>query len=297
VATQVEPGFTPRQLWARSGWRLEIPWPTLKALLEAVKNTQGMPVEALGGPQAPCIEALAQQVRAELYTGSGVAWLRGMEGLPEPILRRAYAILSSRVGTPIDTYGRLYDVKDTGQNHLNQAIPVSQTRAETSFHTDSSNVSVEPAAVALLCVRPAKQGGSSLISSALLAHQQLPPEMLRFLYRDYVRNIVTPGLNSSDIFKNRFPIFRWSPENGLTLRYMRYWIEKGHERIGWPLNAQEVAAMDQLDTLLANNQVSFDLSAGDMLWVNNRTVVHNRTAFEDDPARPRLLVRMWLGRE
>jgi alpha-ketoglutarate-dependent taurine dioxygenase len=39
--------------------------------------------------------------------------------------------------------------------------------------------------------------------------------------------------------------------------------------------------------------LSFTLQRGEMLWVNNRTIAHNRTAFADDPQAPRTLVRMW----
>ena len=294
VAPALSGGWTPTQLWAQTGWRQDASWAELVDLMQAVRETMHLPVEALGGVQRPAVEALAQRIRKELHQGSGVVWLRGLEGLPEPVLRRAYALLSSRIGKPIDTYGRQYDVRDSGQSHLDLPIPVSQTRAETSFHTDSSSILVEPAVVGLLCIRPAKAGGSSLVSSLLHAHSQLDAASLQLLYRDYVRNIVTPGLHGADVFKNRFPIFRWSAEEGLVARYMRYWIEKGHERLGWPLTAAEVQAMDRLDATLSANQLSFDLGTGDMVWVNNRTVAHNRTAYEDDPAKPRLLVRMWL---
>jgi alpha-ketoglutarate-dependent taurine dioxygenase len=298
IATQLSGGWRPADLEKQRGWRKEIEWAALVELMNVVRETLPLPIESLHGGllQSERVDLLVQEIRTELYAGSGVVWLQGLTGLSENLLRRAYTFLSMKIGTPIDTYGRLYDVKDTGQSYLDKAIPVSQTRAETTFHTDSSNVHVEPAAVSLLCVRPALSGGSSLVSSAITAHQDLSENTLRLLYRDYVRNIVTPGLSSADVFKNRFPVFRWSEQEGLVMRYMRYWMEKGHERIGWPLSDAEMQALDLLDATLIQNQVRFDLRAGDMVWVNNRTVTHNRTAFEDDPVNPRLLVRMWLSK-
>jgi hypothetical protein len=98
----------------------------------------------------------------------------------------------------------------------------------------------------------------------------------------------------STVANNRFPIFAWRgrPE----LRYMRYWIERGHERAGQPLADEDCAALDMLDRELndSRNVVSFRLCRGDMLFVDNTTIAHARDAFTDDPAAPRLLVRLWF---
>jgi len=57
-------------------------------------------------------------------------------------------------------------------------------------------------------------------------------------------------------------------------------------------------ALDVLDELLSRRdlRVEFDLKPGDMYFINNRWVLHNRTAFEDhpEPERRRHLVRLWL---
>jgi hypothetical protein len=83
---------------------------------------------------------------------------------------------------------------------------------------------------------------------------------------------------------------------GVTFRYMRYWLERGQQRAGAPVGPDVLAALDRLDELLAapDNVERFRLAAGDMLFVNNRTLAHDRTAFVDDPANPRLLWRMWV---
>ena len=40
-----------------------------------------------------------------------------------------------------------------------------------------------------------------------------------------------------------------------------------------------------------------ELAAGDIQWLSNHTVLHARTAYEDDPdpARRRHLLRLWLS--
>jgi len=48
----------------------------------------------------------------------------------------------------------------------------------------------------------------------------------------------------------------------------------------------------------ADFRVEFNLQPGQMLFTNNRWILHNRTAFEDytDPERQRHYVRLWLRR-
>ena len=43
-------------------------------------------------------------------------------------------------------------------------------------------------------------------------------------------------------------------------------------------------------------RVEFAMRPGDMLFANNRWLLHNRTAFEDhpEPGRKRFLKRLWL---
>jgi hypothetical protein len=83
-------------------------------------------------------------------------------------------------------------------------------------------------------------------------------------------------------------------------RYLRYWIEAGHDRAGEALTPAQIAALDTLDGLLSDPALSveFTLRPGEMFFFNNRWLLHNRTAFEDfaEPERRRHLVRLWLGR-
>ena len=167
------------------------------------------------------------------------------------------------------------------------------------MHTDSSRLENVPDYVGLLCQRTARSGGGSRIASATQAHEalrRLHGGALEVLYRDFVRDIVTPGADRdpAKIAENRFPIFRH--EEGLTLRYMRYWIETGHRIAGLLILEEEKKAMDALDEELSREEhmFRFELSAGDMLWVANRVVAHGRDAYTEDPDHPRWLLRQWV---
>lgn len=86
--------------------------------------------------------------------------------------------------------------------------------------------------------------------------------------------------------------------HGLLYRYLRTWIEVGHEKAGEPLTNDQAGALDALDRTMnrADLRTEFMLRPGDMFFSNNRWTLHNRTAFEDhpDPEKRRHYVRLWL---
>lgn len=297
-------------LEAQRGWRLQVPAAVAAEVASACRRQPALRqnVLAVDGSldELPGLRALADEVRQKLLLGPGVVWLRGLAlSLPAEEQRVFMAAFGAALGTPLDHYGRLYEVRDRGVSYRTDAVPVSMTKACTGFHTDSSRIDCLPDFVGLLCERPAKEGGESLVSNALQAHatlQEQAPDALAVLAQPLVRDLVTPGVErtAAALAANRFPVFaRSTRPEGLLFRYMRYWIERGQERAGEPLGARALAALDALDEHLADDAhvARFRLAAGDMMWVNNRFLAHNRDAYEDDPACPRLLHRMWVCAE
>ena len=57
-----------------------------------------------------------------------------------------------------------------------------------------------------------------------------------------------------------------------------------------------MAAIDDLNSQRFYYGTKADLKPGDMYFINNRWILHNRTAFVDHPEleRRRHLVRLWL---
>jgi len=245
------------------------------------------------------LRILADQVRSELTTGSGVARVSPPEGVDDVFLRRYYLAFGVLLGEPLGNYGRLYDVKDRGGDYTKTAIPVSQTRAATGLHTDSSALDVLPDLVGLICIRPAKSGGSSRIACALRAHRRLEeedPGSLAMLEQPHLRDIVTPGADRNQRMRNQFPVFGDQSGRGVTCRYMRFWIEKGYEGAEVEAPAGLAEALDALDGYLEEDDAvaKFRLERGEMLWVDNCTTLHDRTEYVDDADAPRLLLRQWV---
>ncbi|MCH9683460.1 MAG: TauD/TfdA family dioxygenase, partial [Deltaproteobacteria bacterium] len=261
----------------------------------------------LTDPTLAATRLLVASIRSRLDHAEGFVVVTGLSdmALTHGERKAVYQLLGTMLGEPTGSYGVLYEVCDRGGSYRNQAIPVSMTRASTGFHTDSSRSATHVDVVGLLCQQPAVTGGDSFVSNVLRCHEwmrQHEPGLLEQLYRPVLRDIVTPetdgGLES--LRANRFPVFSRSftvcGTRALRLRYMRYWIERGHARAGEPLPARYLEALDVLDHQLAraDHHLRFRLGAGDMLWVNNWRVAHHRTRYVDDPSCPRTMVRMWL---
>jgi hypothetical protein len=269
--------------------------------LEAWAAREADPCAALqqGSVRTPALDTLAGAMVRELDLGSGLAWIRGFSGLSELTLRLVYLKLGLALGPTVDTYGRLYDVKDTGVSYKDKPIPVSQTKESTGMHTDSSGKQVRPGVIGLACVRQAPKGGGSRVVSAAQAHEVLRakhPRLLERLYGTFVRDVVTPGSDRDldRVRANRFPVFSY--EGRIAMRYMRYWIEKGHARLGEALAQEDLEAFDALDAALEDpaHVLAFRMAPGDLLFIDNTTTAHDRDAYEDDPASPRLMLRLWL---
>ncbi len=194
----------------------------------------------------------------------------------------------------------LYDVRDTGQD-LASGARFSVTSYESSFHTDNSFGEEILDYVGLLCLKTAKSGGISQNVSGLAA-----VEVLRKEHPDVLEILSQPlhvdrrgGTREGEAPTVLRPIVTWQDDE-LTLRYLRYWIEAGHEKVNQPLTAAQRRALDVLDDVLKRPalQVNFSLEPGQMYFINNRWILHNRTAFVDHPdlEQRRHLVRLWLKR-
>jgi len=150
-------------------------------------------------------------------------------------------------------------------------------------------------------VSQAPEGGGSGLASAVAVHDHLAchqPQALRRLHRCFHRDLVTPGgsRERQQRLANRFAVFQQAAD-GPSLRYMRHWIETGHARLGKPLAEADRQAFDQLDAALNDPRFRHPLrlEPGDLLFCDNHKTAHDRDAYRDDPAAPRLMLRLWLN--
>jgi alpha-ketoglutarate-dependent taurine dioxygenase len=243
------------------------------AVLDALERGRGFAI--IEGP-APD-ESSIDEVR-------GLYWRVG-QLLGEPFAQNVQGVL-------------LYDVRDTGQD-VAQGARFSVTSYESSFHTDNSFGETVLDYVGLLCLRTARAGGVSQVVSGYAVYVCLrreSPDVLEVLSRPFHFDR-RGGVREGEAPTVEFPVIRRDGD-GLLYRYLRYWIQAGHEKASRPLTAEQVRALDVLDGVLTRPELraEFSLKPGDMFFINNRWILHNRTAFEDhaESHRRRHLVRLWL---
>lgn len=310
-----QPTWGRQDLETNPHWKLTLPDSILSSVLvlnhwlEARGYTWQSP-EARG-MRIKNLDLLANIIRYHLTRTTGVVLLSGFNvaDYGESAGRLLLSQLGYALGTVLDKRGILYDVCDRGQDHRQDNVLFSSTCTSPGYHTDSTDADLMPGIVSLFCLRTARTGGVNRLANAFTAYQHLlrsQPEVLRRLCQDYIRDkIIVDEIGTrshADRLRNSFPVFewgRWYP--GLTCRYMRYWIEAGHNKAGLPLTDAEMFALDQFEAILNQEDMAYELQLhpGDMIFLNNHLVVHDRTEYLDweEPEQKRHLIRMWVGND
>jgi hypothetical protein len=258
------------------------------------------PVHALGGTDFPLpglggrLAGAYEQVRA----GRGFVVLRGLpvDGLSLEEFTAAVWGIGTRFGYPLsqNAQGELvsYVVDATG---IDATPRMYRSNLELRLHTDVT------AMIALACWQPAQEGGESFLASAATIHDEIArraPHLLEPLYRGYhYHRLGEEGPGEPPVTPYRMPVF--AIRNGrLSCRYQRAGIAAGERAVGHTLSDLDLEAFDLFDAVARapENRLAFALDRGDMVVVNNYTVLHARTKFTEfaEPERRRRLVRLWL---
>jgi hypothetical protein len=248
----------------------------------------------------PTLASRVARLTGELLHGRGFVLLRGLpvERWGNRLCAVAFYGLGVHIGRPRTQNAKghlLGHVRDLGLRSDDPNVRIYQTHERQTFHTDSADV------VGLLCLQTAKSGGlSALVSSTTLYNEMRArrPDLARRLFAPLAtdrRGEVAPG--EKPYFT--IPVFNWHAGE-LSAIYQRQYIDSAQRFADAPrLAAADVEALDLLDAL-TNDPVlhlTMTLERGDLQFVHNHALLHDRTAFEDhpEPARRRHLLRLWLA--
>ncbi|WDZ84491.1 TauD/TfdA family dioxygenase [Micromonospora cathayae] len=284
------------------GWRLPLTDVHRMELLAAVDalDAAGVPpgdVSAEVFP-LPTLGPALRRLSAEVADGRGFALVTGLPvaGLTERRTELLALGVAGHVGRTVpqgpDRVPVLH-VRDEGADPARPTTRSYQHRQGLGFHADPTDV------VALLCVRPARSGGLSTIVSAVAVHNEIVrtrPDLAEVLYRPWWFDRRTG--DGPESFHQR-PVYARDEAGGLVAHYGPDYIRSAQRGPQVPpLRPDQVAAMAALDRLTGDPRftLGMDLRPGDMQFLNNRVVLHSRTAYEDhaDPALRRDLLRVWL---
>lgn len=194
---------------------------------------------------------------------------------------------------------QIVEVKDLGKK-LSTGGRYHHTNEGDSYHTDGCHIFENPPDyVGLLCLNPAKKGGLSKFISAYTIHNKLQEDKnsLKILYEKFYMDKRNEN-QANESLAQFVPIFTYNNEKLNCRCCQRELIDSGHEKMNTPLTKSQKNALDNLGELLANENfaVSYLLKRGDMMFSNNKWLIHDRTDFEDfdDQNLKRYLLRTWI---
>lgn len=248
----------------------------------------------------PTVEARLRRLVEAVENGHGVALLRGIK-LPN-YSRHHARIIFWGIGCYIgDTVSQnpegalLHEIEDLGNAYHGNNVRGHSTNARLLPHVDPSDI------VGLFCIHPAKTGGLSTVSSALIIYNEIlatHPEYLDALYRGFRIDYAGKGPSDAPDLTSpqRIPVFSYHGGE-LTCYYNAKQVEHGAVKTGERLSELEAAAMRYIKELAPRPNIRFSMGfqTGDIQLLNNYTILHARTAYEDWPEqeRKRLLLRQW----
>lgn len=245
-----------------------------------------------------------------LENGRGMVRLRGLpvERYSDDDTRQIFWGIGTHLGTAIYQNARreiMGEVRDETKLSSKTYVAAEEGRITSSrararstgplrWHTDRSDV------IALLCVRNAKAGGVSKLTSIVTIYNEIlrrRPDLLELLCQDYwrARPADEDGVSSSRAFA--LPVFGLK-DGKLTCQYSRTYVEQAQEFPEVPrLTAAQNEALDLLAEVAEEVSVYSPFVPGDIQLLNNHVIFHGRTAYEDDSAshQERLLFRLWLS--
>ena len=285
-----------------SDYTIDLTATDLAELERAIRRIKaaGLGLDDLGREHfdLPSLRPLIDEIRDQIEDGRGFVVLRRLpvEDYSKDEIGMIFWGIGTHLGRGLSQSvlgDRLGHVKDfSREDPLARAY---RNKQELSPHTDSCDL------VGLACLREAKTGGVSRLTSALTVHNVMleeHPEFLERLYRGYVfhrRGEEKPG--DLPYTPYRVPVYS-NTEGKVSARYVRTYVEAGEAAAGRPLGDVDLAARDRFEEISKRPDLmlEFTLQPGEMYFINNYTILHARTAFEDyeEEDRRRHLLRLWL---
>ncbi|NNF33634.1 MAG: TauD/TfdA family dioxygenase [Saprospiraceae bacterium] len=248
----------------------------------------------------PTIGSKLKLLRGQLISGIGFSILRGLpiSTYSEDEMATIFYGIGAHIGNARsqNASGHLLGhVRNMGKDSTDPNVRLYQTSERQTFHTDSCDV------VGLLCVQPAKEGGLSLLVSADTVFNEMrkrQPDLCQLLLDPIAtdrRGEVPEGMLPYLLI----PVFN-DYKDHISPFYQRQYIESAQRFGDAPrLTEKHIEALDLFDELCNSPDLhlSMMLQKGDIQFVYNHAMLHDRTGFIDHEEidKRRHLMRLWLS--
>ena len=248
----------------------------------------------------PSFGAHLARLKDTLIHGIGFEVIRGLpvEKYSQPFAAAIFCGVGAHLGSARSQNAMghiLGHVRDIGADAKDPGTRIYQTAERQTFHTDSADV------VGLLCIREAMEGGKSLlVSTAAIYNEMLRqrPDLAALLFDPIATD------RRGEVPEGQKPYLEIPPLSWhagfLTGFYQRQYIDSAQRFAdALRLTPAYVEALDLFDRLANDKHLHFgmQLEPGDMQFVYNHALLHDRTGFRDwpDAAKKRHLLRLWLS--
>ena len=251
----------------------------------------------------PRLKGKLDAILDEIENGRGFKLIRGIprQRYSDEDCELIYWGITSYFGNPVSQNARghlLGHVRDEGRVISDPNARAYQTNQRMDFHTDMLPIDV----LGLFCLRTAKSGGASKLTSAMTIHNVLNkerPDLLDALYGLF--HLDWRGEEPQGE-KPWFSLPMFSECRGrITARICSLVYYESAARFGEQYRPTAL----QREALLAVQEIAnrpelmltMDFQEGDIQLINNHTMLHAREAYEDfpEPERQRHLLRMWIA--
>jgi hypothetical protein len=251
----------------------------------------------------PGLAVKLKEIPDRLENGLGVVLIRGLPGncYSTAECELIYWGFGAHFGKPVsqNTRGHLLGhVRDEGRTLKDPNTRAYQTRAKMDFHSDQLPVDV----LGLFCVRTAKSGGASALTSVDTVHNVIlneRPDLLEVLYQPF--NIDWRGEEpTGEQPWYRCPMFSYA-DGKVTSRITSRAYFNDVTRFGQELALSDIQreALDFVQEVANRPELRLRMrfEEGDMQFINNHAILHAREQYEDydDPELKRHLLRMWIA--
>jgi hypothetical protein len=226
-------------------------------------------------------------------SGAVIATL-GIEAMDDSLLTNMAWNLFSSLCKPISQYA-------TGElicnvRVSNESIGVSSyltSNAAGGFHTDGTLLPRIPDICLLLCLSPADSGGATLLVDGTDIYHRL--SLLNTTYVDTLAcKVPFDSMGQLEDIPVKWQAVFTVCDQYLETRYMRYFIDKGFEKLGTNMPNELTMALDNMKLIVDDEALHKEaiLGRGDLLLWNNLRFLHGRAPFTEQ-RRKRHLQRFY----
>jgi len=244
----------------------------------------------------PSLRPAIDRWRDELRCGRGFVVISGfpVSVWSEDDAEVAFWCLGHHLGVPGaqneegDLLGHVKDLSATAR-HADERL--YRTNKSIRFHCDAADV------VGLLCLGTSREGGASRLVSSITVFDHLlatEPDLAARLFEPMLLDARRPP--GAPTQYTPVPPSCFDGTQLRTFMHLDYYTSvERHPDVTLDDRARATLAAWEEYAERPDVHLDMQLAPGDLQLVSNHSVVHARTAYEDDPEQPRHLLRLWLS--